>query len=158
MGNAGQVPGCFWWVCMDRILIILESPHLTEVTLTGLSARHKEIWSGKRITRQAKRCRSSFTKQLFRASSISPDSKRIRFYLYQSKWRPDLPMAHILPHWTGRKEKIRLLPRPHVILQAMKQNYSWTGNRSVKRERSVWIQASMGRCSIPARRTQGNSV
>ena len=23
-----------------------------------------------------------------------------RFYLYQSRWRPDLPMAHILPHWT----------------------------------------------------------
>lgn len=23
-----------------------------------------------------------------------------RFYLYQSRWRPDLPLAHILPHWT----------------------------------------------------------
>ncbi len=22
-----------------------------------------------------------------------------RYYLYQAKWRPDLPMAHILPHW-----------------------------------------------------------
>jgi beta-galactosidase len=22
-----------------------------------------------------------------------------RFYLYQARWRPDLPMAHILPHW-----------------------------------------------------------
>jgi beta-galactosidase len=26
--------------------------------------------------------------------------KKDRFYLYQSYWRPDLPMAHILPHWT----------------------------------------------------------
>jgi len=25
--------------------------------------------------------------------------KKDRFYLYQSKWRPDFPMAHILPHW-----------------------------------------------------------
>ncbi len=25
--------------------------------------------------------------------------KKDRFYLYQSYWRPDLPMAHILPHW-----------------------------------------------------------
>jgi len=25
--------------------------------------------------------------------------KKDRFYLYQSKWRPELPMAHILPHW-----------------------------------------------------------
>jgi beta-galactosidase len=26
--------------------------------------------------------------------------KKDRFYLYQSYWRPDYPMAHILPHWT----------------------------------------------------------
>ena len=25
--------------------------------------------------------------------------KKDRFYLYQSRWRPDLPMAHILSHW-----------------------------------------------------------
>ena len=25
--------------------------------------------------------------------------KKDRFYLYQSRWRPELPMAHILPHW-----------------------------------------------------------
>ena len=25
--------------------------------------------------------------------------KKDRFYLYQSHWRPDLPMVHILPHW-----------------------------------------------------------
>ena len=26
--------------------------------------------------------------------------KKDRFYLYEARWRPDLPMAHILPHWT----------------------------------------------------------
>jgi beta-galactosidase len=26
--------------------------------------------------------------------------KKDRFYLYQAHWRPELPMAHILPHWT----------------------------------------------------------
>ncbi len=26
--------------------------------------------------------------------------KKDRFYLYQSRWKPELPMAHILPHWT----------------------------------------------------------
>jgi beta-galactosidase len=26
--------------------------------------------------------------------------KKDRFYLYQAKWRPELPMVHILPHWT----------------------------------------------------------
>ncbi len=25
--------------------------------------------------------------------------KKDRFYLYQSRWRPDLPLVHILPHW-----------------------------------------------------------
>ncbi len=25
--------------------------------------------------------------------------KKDRFYLYQARWRPDLPMAHVLPHW-----------------------------------------------------------
>ena len=25
--------------------------------------------------------------------------KKDRFYIYQANWRPDLPMAHILPHW-----------------------------------------------------------
>ncbi|ANH81488.1 beta-galactosidase [Niabella ginsenosidivorans] len=34
--------------------------------------------------------------------------KKDRFYLYQSRWRPNLPMAHLLPHWTwpGRTGKI----------------------------------------------------
>ena len=26
--------------------------------------------------------------------------KKDRYYLYQARWRPELPMAHILPHWT----------------------------------------------------------
>ncbi len=26
--------------------------------------------------------------------------KKDRFFIYQARWRPDLPMAHILPHWT----------------------------------------------------------
>jgi beta-galactosidase len=34
--------------------------------------------------------------------------KKDRFYLYQSRWRPDLAMAHILPHWTwsGREGQV----------------------------------------------------
>ncbi|AYL99399.1 DUF4982 domain-containing protein [Mucilaginibacter celer] len=34
--------------------------------------------------------------------------KKDRFYLYQSRWRPDLKFAHILPHWTwpGREGQI----------------------------------------------------
>lgn len=31
--------------------------------------------------------------------------KKDRFYLYQSRWRPDFPMAHILPHWNWPERK-----------------------------------------------------
>jgi beta-galactosidase len=33
--------------------------------------------------------------------------KKDRFYIYQARWRPDLPMAHILPHWNW-PERINL--------------------------------------------------
>ncbi len=39
--------------------------------------------------------------------------KKDRFYLYQSRWRPDLPMAHILPHWNW-PERIGQLTPVHV--------------------------------------------
>lgn len=34
--------------------------------------------------------------------------KKDRFYLYQAHWRPDLPLAHLLPHWTwpGREGEV----------------------------------------------------
>lgn len=34
--------------------------------------------------------------------------RKDRFYLYQARWRPDLPMAHLLPHWTwpGREGEV----------------------------------------------------
>ncbi len=37
-----------------------------------------------------------------------------RFYLYQARWRPDLPMAHILPHWTWPGREGQVTP-VHVI-------------------------------------------
>lgn len=36
--------------------------------------------------------------------------KKDRFYLYQSRWRPDLPMAHILPHWNWPQRKGKVTP------------------------------------------------
>lgn len=34
--------------------------------------------------------------------------KKDRFWLYQSRWRPDLPVAHLLPHWNwaGREGEV----------------------------------------------------
>lgn len=37
-----------------------------------------------------------------------------RFYLYQSHWKPDLPMAHILPHWNW-PERIDSITPVHVF-------------------------------------------
>jgi len=41
--------------------------------------------------------------------------KKDRFYLYQSRWRPDLPMAHILPHWTWPKDRVGQVTPVHVF-------------------------------------------
>lgn len=37
-----------------------------------------------------------------------------RYYLYQARWRPDLPMVHILPHWNW-PERIGQLTPVHVF-------------------------------------------
>jgi beta-galactosidase len=36
-----------------------------------------------------------------------------RYFLYQSRWRPDLPMAHILPHWNW-PERVGQVTPVHV--------------------------------------------
>ena len=36
-----------------------------------------------------------------------------RFYIYQARWRPDLPMAHILPHWNW-PERVGQITPVHV--------------------------------------------
>ncbi|OFX52861.1 MAG: beta-galactosidase [Bacteroidetes bacterium GWD2_45_23] len=36
--------------------------------------------------------------------------KKDRFYLYQSRWRPELPMIHILPHWNWRGREGEVTP------------------------------------------------
>ena len=40
--------------------------------------------------------------------------KKDRFYLYQSHWRPDLPMVHILPHWNW-PERVGQVTPVHVF-------------------------------------------
>ncbi|OFY64085.1 MAG: hypothetical protein A2V64_12825 [Bacteroidetes bacterium RBG_13_43_22] len=36
--------------------------------------------------------------------------KKDRFWLYQSRWKPELPMAHILPHWNWPERKGLVTP------------------------------------------------
>ncbi len=39
--------------------------------------------------------------------------KKDRFYIYQARWRPDLPMVHILPHWNW-PERVGQVTPVHV--------------------------------------------
>jgi beta-galactosidase len=36
--------------------------------------------------------------------------KKDRFYIYQARWRPDFPMAHILPHWNWPERTGQITP------------------------------------------------
>jgi beta-galactosidase len=36
--------------------------------------------------------------------------KKDRFYIYQARWRPELPMAHILPHWNWPEREGKITP------------------------------------------------
>ncbi len=36
--------------------------------------------------------------------------KKDRFYIYQARWRPTLPMAHILPHWKWPERTSQVTP------------------------------------------------
>jgi len=40
--------------------------------------------------------------------------KKDRYYLYQSQWRPELPMVHILPHWNW-PERAGLITPVHLF-------------------------------------------
>jgi beta-galactosidase len=40
--------------------------------------------------------------------------KKDRYYLYQSQWRPELPMIHILPHWNW-PERVGLITPVHIF-------------------------------------------
>lgn len=46
-----------------------------------------------------------------------------RYYLYQSRWRPELPMVHILPHWNWKERKGQKTPYLSTP-QARKPNFS----------------------------------
>ena len=40
--------------------------------------------------------------------------KKDRFYLYQARWRPELPMVHILPHWNW-PNRMNMITPVHVF-------------------------------------------
>ena len=68
--------------------------------------------------------------------------KKDAFWLYQSRWRPDFPMAHILPHWNwkGREGKIT----PVYVFTSGDEGELFLNGKSLGRQRKqpgVWDRA-----------------
>jgi beta-galactosidase len=61
--------------------------------------------------------------------------KKDRFYLYQAHWRPELPMAHLLPHWTW-PERVGQVTPVHVYTSGDEAELFLDG-RSLGRKRKA---------------------
>lgn len=59
--------------------------------------------------------------------------KKDRFYLYQARWRPELRMAHILPHWSWYDRKGKITP-VHVFTSG-DEGELFLNNRSLGRKK-----------------------
>ena len=57
-----------------------------------------------------------------------------RFYLYQSRWRPDLPMVHILPHWNW-SDRIGKVTPVHVFTSGNEVELFLNGKSLGKRKK-----------------------
>ena len=68
--------------------------------------------------------------------------KKDSFWLFQSRWRPDLPMAHILPHWNwkGREGEVT----PVYVFTSGDEGELFLNGRSLGRQKKqpgVWDRA-----------------
>jgi beta-galactosidase len=64
--------------------------------------------------------------------------RKDRFYLYQSQWRPDLPMAHILPHWNWPERAG--LPTPVHVYTSGDEAEVFLNGRSLGRKKKEALQ------------------
>ncbi|KAI1871805.1 hypothetical protein JX265_005791 [Neoarthrinium moseri] len=62
--------------------------------------------------------------------------KKDRFYLYQSRWRPDFPMAHILPHWTW-PDRVGQVTPVHVFSGADEAELFVNGKSAGRQKRAA---------------------
>ncbi len=58
-----------------------------------------------------------------------------RFYLYQARWRPELPMAHLLPHWNWPEREGEITP-VHLYTSGDEAELFLNGRSLGKRRRS----------------------
>jgi len=63
--------------------------------------------------------------------------KKDRFYLYQSRWRPDFPTAHILPHWTW-PERVGKVTPVHVFTSGDEAELFLNGKSLGRKKRGAY--------------------
>lgn len=63
--------------------------------------------------------------------------RKERFYLYQSRWKPDLPMAHILPHWNWPDRLGKTTP-VHVFTSGDEAELFLNGHSLGKKKKSQY--------------------
>jgi beta-galactosidase len=63
--------------------------------------------------------------------------KKDRFYIYQARWRPDFPMAHILPHWNWPERAGQITP-VHVYTSGDEAELFLNGRSLGKKKRAQY--------------------
>lgn len=63
--------------------------------------------------------------------------KKDRFYLYQSRWLPNLPMAHILPHWNW-PERIGEVTPVHIFTSGDEAELFLNGNSKGRKKKGQY--------------------
>jgi beta-galactosidase len=63
--------------------------------------------------------------------------KKDRFYIYQARWRPDFPMAHILPHWNW-PDRVGQVTPVHVYTSGDEAELFLNGKSLGKRKKAQY--------------------
>lgn len=63
--------------------------------------------------------------------------KKDRYYLYQSRWKPDNPMTHILPHWNW-PERVGKITPVHVFTSGDEAELFLNGQSLGKRKKGLY--------------------
>jgi beta-galactosidase len=79
-----------------------------------------------------------------------------RFYIYQAHWRPDFPMAHILPHWTW-PERVGQVTPVHVYTSGDEAELFLNG-KSLGRKKKIFDTPGQAMNGEPAYRIRWDDV
>ncbi|MBN2589544.1 MAG: DUF4982 domain-containing protein [Sedimentisphaerales bacterium] len=82
--------------------------------------------------------------------------KKDRFYIYQAYWRPDYPMAHILPHWTW-PDRVGEVTPVHVYTSGDEAELFLNG-KSLGRKKKIFDSQVQSMDGKPAYRIRWDDV